>query len=67
MYYSKYNISMNVSQNKNPHVKCPECDTPLPMPYQLAVGAVIECPACATESECINLSPLTFAPLEQEK
>jgi hypothetical protein len=57
---------MEDTQNKNQYI-CPECDTPIILPENLMVGTVIECSACATESECVNLQPLTFVPLEQEK
>ncbi|MCJ7740074.1 lysine biosynthesis protein LysW [Candidatus Microgenomates bacterium] len=46
---------------------CPECDTPFPGKDDLTVGKIIECPSCGTESEVISLSPLTLAPLEEEK
>lgn len=52
---------------KNQQAVCPECDTPLILPKDLLVGTIIECPACATESECISLNPLTFSPIEEEK
>lgn len=58
---------MDQMQNNKQPVRCPECDTPLPISKDVAVGTIVECLACATENECINLSPLTFAPLEQEK
>lgn len=59
---------MSESQNDlNANVVCSECDTPLPLPAKISIGMVVECTACAIESECVSLTPLTFVPLEQEK
>lgn len=46
---------------------CPECDTPLNLPAELAVGKILECPACGTQSEVVTVEPLKLAPLEEEK
>lgn len=46
---------------------CPECDTPLNVPAELAVGKILECPACGTQSEIVAVDPLKLAPLEEEK
>lgn len=52
---------------KNQTVPCPECDTPIDIPADVASGKIVECPACGTESEFVNLDPFTLAPLEEEK
>lgn len=56
-----------VDTQKPQNTVCPECDTPLNLPVNLVVGKIIECPACATESEIIEVNPLKIAPLEEEK
>jgi lysine biosynthesis protein LysW len=61
-----YNINMNDTQN-NQKIVCPECDSLINVNSELILGKIVECPACGTESEIINLSPLTLAPLEEEK
>lgn len=48
-------------------VPCPQCDTPIEIPPTSKQAAVVECPACATESEIISVNPLQIAPLEEEK
>jgi lysine biosynthesis protein LysW len=53
------------TQKTNP--KCPECDTLLDPNTNYSIGKIIECPACATESEVVTVNPLTLAPLEEEK
>ena len=61
-------MTMTDSQNNSSQKGvCPECDTPLNLPAELAVGKIIECPACGTESEVIEVNPLKLAPLEEEK
>ena len=46
---------------------CPECDTPLTLSEEISAGKIIECPACAIESEIVSLNPLILSPLEEEK
>ncbi len=46
---------------------CPECDSLFAAKAVLNVGEIMECSSCGTESEVISLSPLTLAPLEEEK
>ena len=46
---------------------CPQCDMPIALPQNFKIGLVVECPACATESEIISVKPLTLSPLEEEK
>lgn len=59
---------MNNSPNKNVKtISCPECDTPLEIPDRVCLGRIIECPACGSENEFVNLKPLTLSPLEEEK
>ena len=59
---------MNDTQKQSGSViVCSECDTPLALPQKVVIGTVVECAACAIESECVSLPPLTFVPLEQEK
>lgn len=48
-------------------VPCPECDTPIQIVATSKVGTILECAACATECEIINLDPFQIAPLEEEK
>ena len=57
---------MDITQKKENFV-CPECDTPISLSQDIAVGKIVECPACGTESEIITLNPLQLAPLEEEK
>lgn len=56
-----------MDSSQTPIPKCPECDTTLEIPQIITAGMIVECPACGTESEIINLDPLTLAPLEEEK
>ena len=49
------------------HAVCPECDTPITFPKNFKIGLVVECPACAAESEIISVKPLILSPLEEEK
>ena len=46
---------------------CPQCDTPINLSQNFKIGIVVECPACASESEIISLEPLILSPLEEEK
>lgn len=58
---------MDNTQNSQPKVTCPECDTPLTLPQELTTGKITECPACGVECEIVSLDPLKLAPLEEEK
>ena len=49
------------------HAVCPQCDTPIKLSQNLKIGLVVECPACAAESEIISVKPLILSPLEEEK
>lgn len=63
-----YNYIMNTDDSqKSQSPICPECDTPLKLPENLALGKIVECPACGTESEIVALDPIKLAPLEEEK
>lgn len=55
------------NSQKSQNSVCPECDTPLNLPAELRAGKIIECPACAVQSEIIEVNPLKLAPLEEEK
>ena len=49
------------------HAVCPQCDTPINIAQNFKIGLVVECPACAIESEIISVKPLILSPLEEEK
>lgn len=53
--------------NNSDSAFCPECDTPIKLPKEIILGKILECPACGTESEIVNLNPLKLSPLEEEK
>lgn len=53
------------NRQKN-NIACPECDTILTIDEE-KLGKVVECPACGTESEIVNINPLKLSPLEEEK
>lgn len=52
---------------KRQKIICPECDNPLILNENTKAHEIVECPACGTESEIINLDPIALAPLEEEK
>ena len=61
---------MNNSQKTNGErktIRCPECDTQIILPNNLTLGKILECPACGTESEIVDLNPFKLSPLEEEK
>lgn len=49
------------------HPVCPECDTPMDLPDNPAIGKILECSACGTESEILSVDPFQLSPLEEEK
>ena len=58
---------MKENPNQKKTLVCPDCDNEIIKTGEIATGTIVECPACATESEIISLTPLTLAPLEEEK
>lgn len=57
-----------VSKSTIPSLRCPECESPvLFADGELKEGTVIECSACGTQSEIIQVNPVRLAPLEEEK
>ncbi len=58
---------MQNEHKKIDKIICPECDSEIPFSSSLKLGTVVECPACVTQSEIVDLAPLKLAPLEEEK
>lgn len=56
----------DVQRNNKLKIICPECDSPI-LDKNIGLGRVLECPACGTQSEIVNIRPLTLSPLEKEK
>lgn len=52
---------------KKEEILCPECDTPIKTRDNVELGLIVECSACACESEIVSLNPLKLSPLEEEK
>lgn len=62
---------MTADIQKNPTsaivIACPMCNSSLLIDNPITVGKIYECKKCATESEILELNPLTIAPIEEEK
>jgi len=41
--------------------KCPECESPVPVPADAVEGEVLGCDACSAELEVLGLAPLELA------
>ena len=48
-------------------IPCPECDNIIKLAENIIIGSIVECPACAVESEIIEINPVVLSPLEEEK
>lgn len=55
------------NKNKKEQLICPECDSPIKTSEKIQAGLIVECPACACESEIVTSNPLKLSPLEEEK
>ncbi|OGG12764.1 hypothetical protein A3D77_06935 [Candidatus Gottesmanbacteria bacterium RIFCSPHIGHO2_02_FULL_39_11] len=48
-------------------IACPMCNSSMVIQNPIKVGTIYECQKCASESEVVDLDPLTITPIEEEK
>ena len=46
---------------------CPDCKAKFTIKQKIAIGDILECPACATEVEILSVNPLKYGELIEEK
>lgn len=51
----------------NNKIVCPDCGTEIKREEKLEVGDILECSECGTEVEVLNLKPLEYQELVEEK